>query len=411
MHLVLALLIFLGTFAVINGRQLPGIRLSRPSVVLLGSVAMVCAGILSPAQAWSSINHDTIGLLLGVMILNVHLQRANFFEWAGWHVLRLASSPVRLLHLTVWVAGCFSALLVNDTVCLMLTPLVIRVWLAAELPLLPGLMALSMGANLGSAVTLTGNPQNMIIGQLSQLPFSRFALLSLPAGIVNLLLAGGLLQLTFRSALKAPLNPVPAQPPPVEPVLLRRSVLCLALMVAGFLLNYDLAWTALTAAAVIIPLGKLNPDEVLREVDWQLLLFFCGLFMVMGGLGEAGVVRLLGEAGAPLLQGPPLLASLHLSWMTVLGSQVVSNVPWVLLMGPLLPGTQHQEALWLVLALTSTYAGNLTLMGSVANLIVLEGARNHTQVGFWQWFRVGLPLTLLTTGLGLLILWLVLGLV
>lgn len=412
MQLWLALAIFGLTYAVISGRNLPGLRLDRPSVVLLGSVLMVASGILTPERAYASIHLGTLGLLLGMMVLNVYLQQANFFEWAAWHVLRHARNPKRLLQLTMWVSGVLSALLVNDTVCLMLTPLVVRVWLGAGLNPLPGLLALSMGSNIGSAVTLTGNPQLMIIGQLSELPYLRYALLSLPSGVVGMWSGGWVLQQCFREALSQELTPPTTEAPPaVKRRLLWPSCVVLVGVAVGFLLNLDLAWTALAGAALLLPLGGLAPEEVLAEVDWSLLLFFSGLFIVMGGVGEAGLTAWLSLQSASLLQASGVLPLLHLSWLTLLGSQLVSNVPWVLLVGPLVAPQERAEAFWLVLGLTSTYAGNLTLLGSVANIIVLEGVKDRVKIGFWEWLRFGLPVTLMSTLLGLAVLLGVLALV
>lgn len=405
MQLWLALAIFSFTYAVISGHRVPGLRLDRPSVVLVGAVLMVACGILTPERAYASIHMGTLGLLLGMMVLNVYLQRANFFEWAAWHVLKQARSPRRLLHLTLWVSGVLSALLVNDTVCLMLTPLVVRVWLGAGLNPLPGLLALSMGSNIGSAVTLTGNPQLMIIGQLSELPYLRYALLSLPSGVVGMLSGGWVLQRCFHAELEQGIvSTAPTQPPAVKQRLLLPSLMVLVGVAIGFLLNLDLAWTALAGAALLLPLGGLSPEEVLAEVDWSLLLFFSGLFIVMAGVGEAGLTTWLSTQSAPLLQAPGLAPSLHLSWLTLVGSQLVSNVPWVLLVGPLVSQSASPETLWLVLGLTSTYAGNLTLLGSVANIIVLEGVKGRVKIGFWAWLRFGVPVTLVSTGLGLLVL-------
>lgn len=405
MKLALAMLIFSLTYWVISGYSIKGFPLNRATAVWLGAALMVACQIMTPEQAYATLHHGTLGLLLGMMVVNILLKRANFFQWAAWHVLRHAHSPTQLLHLTVWVAGGLSALLVNDTVCLMLTPLVIQVWRGAGLSLVPGLMALSMGANLGSAMTLTGNPQNMIIGQLSQIPFARYALLSVPSGMVGMGVVGMLLQLSFHQTLRKVPVRESVEKPVVDQKLLRLSLGVLAGMVLGFLAGFDLAWTSLLGAALLLPLSGQDPQSVLDEIDWSLLLFFSGLFVVMGGLGHGGVVALLGQLGAPLLQdGIGIIAALHLSWMTLLGSQVVSNVPWVLLVGPLMPQTLEPERMWLTLGLVSTFAGNLTLIGSVATLIVLEGARNEVQISFWQWFRLGLPATLLSSALGFILL-------
>jgi Na+/H+ antiporter NhaD/arsenite permease-like protein len=177
---LLAIVIFAITYVLISGRQLKILPLNRPAAALLGMVLMVATGVMTPEEAYRAVDYNTLVLLLGMMLISAYLALAGFFDWAADWTLRVARAPQRLLLYLIVVSGVLSALLVNDTVCLMLTPLIVAVIVRGRLPLLPYLLALAMSANLGSVATLVGNPQNMIIGSLSNLPFLRFSASLLP---------------------------------------------------------------------------------------------------------------------------------------------------------------------------------------------------------------------------------------
>ena len=316
-----AVAVFSLTYVAIAAGRFPGLSVDRPSAALLGAVLMVAAGVLAPAEAGAAVNGDTLGLLLGTMILSAYLGEAGFFRWASGRILRAVAGPRALLWAVAFTAGILSALLVNDTVCLMLTPLVLRLIDDARLPPLPYLLALAFGANAGSVATLTGNPQNMIVGTLSGIPYGAFAAaLALPA-LASLAIVGLVLQVLFRREL---------------------------------------------------PRGRLPPHP--------------------GGASRQAV---------------------SFSVFTVAGSQVVSNVPFVLLAGQWIPRMADPRLLWLATALASTLAGNLTVLGSVANVIVLELAGPRVHIGFWRFARIGFVVTALTlaAGLGLLLAEHALGLV
>jgi Na+/H+ antiporter NhaD/arsenite permease-like protein len=321
----------------------------------------------------------------------------------------VARTPQRLLLYLIGVSGGLSALLVNDTVCLMLTPLVVRVVLRGGLPLPPYLLGLAMSANIGSVCTLVGNPQNMLIGQMSGLGFARFTGALLPVAVVGLLIQYVVLRVGFRgdlarAGLMAELRGDRAVVASVDRRLLRLAVAVLGLVVIGFLAGFSLAWTALSGGVLVMVLARRDTHEVLKLVDWHLLVFFAALFAVVEGLNSTGLPDQLYAGMKDMFGGTPTRQALHFAWFSVLGSNVFSNVPFVLVAGKWVPGFADPELLWKVMALATTFAGNLTILGSVANMIVVESARGHCEVSFWDYAKFGIPVTLLTLAAGLALL-------
>jgi Na+/H+ antiporter NhaD/arsenite permease-like protein len=397
-----AVVVFTLTYVAIAGGRFPLLSVDRPAAALLGAVVMVAAGVLTPAEAAGAVNGDTLGLLLGMMVLVEYLREAGFFRWTSGAVLRSVHGPRTLLWGIVVTAGTLSAFLVNDTVCLMLTPVVLKIVDDAELPPLPYLLAVAFGSNAGSVATLTGNPQNMIVGTLSGIGYARFAAaLALPA-IASVAIAAGSLQLLFRRELPARLAREAALGPAgVDRRLLALSLGATTLAIAGFLAGFPLSWTALFAAALLMALGGRAPREALHRVDWPLLVFFAGLFVVVAGVSRAGAAARMHDALAPWLGGSAEGQAVRFALFSVAGSQVVSNVPFVVLAGEWIPRMAEPRVAWLATALAATLAGNLTVVGSVANLIVLELAGDRGRVGFWRFLKYGAVVTTLTLAAGL----------
>jgi Na+/H+ antiporter NhaD/arsenite permease-like protein len=287
----------------------------------------------------------------------------------------------------------------------MMTPLVLALVDAAALPALPYLLALAFGANAGSVATLTGNPQNMIVGTLSGIHYARFAAaLALPAAVA-LALVAAVLHLLFRRDLAAAKLPAAAgMPAAVDGPLLARALGATGIAVAGFLAGFPLAWTALFSAALLMAVGGRAPREALQRVDWPLLVFFSGLFVVVAGVQKAGVAARMFETVAPLLGAEAPRQAIVFSAFTVAGSQLVSNVPFVILAGEWIPRMAEPGLMWLVTALASTLAGNLTVLGSVANVIVIELAGSRVHVGFRRFLAIGSVVTAATLAAGLAIL-------
>jgi Na+/H+ antiporter NhaD/arsenite permease-like protein len=403
---LVALVIFGLTYVAVAAGGIPGLSIDRPSAALLGAVCMVAAGVLSPAEAGDAVNGDTLGLLLGTMILSAYLGEAGFFRWASARILQAVAGPRTLLWAVAFTAGILSAFLVNDTVCLMMTPLVLALVDGARLPARPYLLALAFGSNAGSVATLTGNPQNMIVGTLSGISYPRFfAALALPAA-ASLAIVAAVLHLLFRKDLPpGRLSLRERAEVKVDRRLLGRALAATGLAVGGFLAGFPLSWTALFAAALLMAVAGRAPREALQRVDWPLLVFFAGLFVVVAGVAKAGVAARMYEGIAPFLGTGPERQALVFSAFTVAGSQLVSNVPFVLLAGEWITRLSDPTLLWLVTALASTLAGNLTVIGSVANNIVLELAGSRGRIGFWRFARIGAVITALTlaAGMGILL--------
>lgn len=400
-----AILIFAFTYLLISGRRLKILPLNRPAAALLGTVLMVVTGVMTPKQAYAAVDYDTLVLLLGMMLISAYLYLGGFFDWAADWVLRVGRTPQRLLLYLILTSGTLSALLVNDTVCLMLTPLVVAVMVRGGLPLPPYLLALAMSANLGSVSTLVGNPQNMIIGSLSQMKFLHFSASLLPVAAVGLAIQYAVLRFGFRQALNnAVIRQSDAPTRKMDRQLVLLAFAILTLVFVGFVCGLNLAWTALAGGALVMVLARRDTHEVLKLVDWHLLVFFAALFVVVEGLNGTGLPDQIYERVRGVFGVTPAAQSWNLAWFSVLGSNIFSNVPFVLVAGKWIANFAQPELMWKVMALATTFAGNLTILGSVANIIVVESARGHCEIGFWDYAKFGVPVTVLTTLAGMSIL-------
>jgi Na+/H+ antiporter NhaD/arsenite permease-like protein len=394
----MALVVFALTYAVLGFGSLPPLRIDRTGATLIGATAMVGLGVLTPQEAVAAIDFHTLALLFGMMIVVAHLKLAGFFAWLDGWVLRWSHAPRRVLVLLLWLAGAISALFVNDTACILLTPLALETAAALRRPPLPFLLAVAMGANLGSVATIVGNPQNMLVASFSGISYARFSLALLPVAVVGLLLASAWLAWSFRRELDgAAPDRGPAAPAPVDRALLVKSLVVTVLLLVALLAGLTPSLAALLAASALLITRRIDPTAVFAEVDWSLLTMFAGLFVVVQGVERAGLT-------ARWLAALPASAhhsQLALAGVTTVLSNVVSNVPAVLVLRGWVQQFAAPERAWLVVAMASTLAGNLTLVGSVANLIVVERARGRARVGFWEYARVGVPLTLATLAFGL----------
>ena len=402
---LVASVIFAITYVLISGRQLKILPLNRPAAALLGAVLMVATGVVTPERAYRAVNYDTIVLLLAMMLISAYLYLAHFFEWAADVVLRFSHTPGRLLLYLTLTSGILSALLVNDTICLMLTPLVIAVIRRGKLPLLPYLIALATSANIGSVATLVGNPQNMIIGHFSHIPFSQFSRTLAPAALIGLVINFIILRFGFRRALQAATIEREIH---IVPKLDRGlfAIVCIVFLsiFACFVAGLNLAWTALSGAVLVMVLARRDTHEVLKLIDWHLLVFFAALFVVVDGLSDTGLPDAIYRHLQPVFGSSVTAQTWNLTWFSAVGSNIFSNVPFVLVAGKWIARFAEPELMWKVLALATTFAGNLTIVGSVANMIVVESAREHIEVSFWDYARFGIPITILTTAAGVIVL-------
>jgi len=398
---MLAALIFVATYVVIALGRAPGLRLDRTGAALLRASLMVASGTLSLDEAYRAIDLDTLTLLLGMMIVVANLRIAGFFQlaagWVGMHARR----PALLLVGVTLVSGALSAFLVNDTVCLMLTPLVAEAAIAMRRRPEPYLFGVAMASNIGSTATITGNPQNMIIGSLSHIPYGTFAAALAPAAAAGLAVAALFIVLSFpREFLTRERLPTVTLRVRVNRALLARSLIATAALIALFFMGAPPAKVAIVVGALLLITRRVKPERVYAEIDWALLLMFAGLFIVVAGFETAVLTPQHTRAIAGLGLGRPAVLSL----VAAVLSNLVSNVPAVLVLKPFIAALPAPQHAWLVLAMASTFAGNFAIVGSVANLIVVERARRHgIEIDFWSYARIGAPLAIVTIALGVLI--------
>jgi len=396
---VVAVVIFLATYFVIAVGRLPGYRLDRAGAALLGAMLMVAFGVIDLKSAYQAIDGDTIALLLGMMIVVANLRLAGFFRLVAHLVAKRARHPLVLLGGLVAVVGVLSAFLVNDAICLVMTPLVLDLTLRLRRNPVPYLMSVAMASNAGSVATITGNPQNMIIGSLSRVPYSTFASTLAPIAIASLAVTFLLIALIYRSEFSGKLAAVEGPRLYYHAALVTKSVVVLLAMVGLFFIGQPVAKVALLGGALLLFTRRVRPEKVYLEIDWPLLVMFGGLFVVVAAFERA----VLGSAALADVRAIPLDPVPVLTLVTAVLSNIVSNVPAVLVLKPFVSNLADPQRAWLVVAMASTLAGNFTLVGSVANLIVAERAKARgVAIGFWSYFKVGAPLTLITLVLGAL---------
>ena len=398
----IALAAFVASYVGLALGRVPGFRIDRTGVAIIGAAVMVASGAVPWPDAVAAVDAPTLVLLFGMMIVTAYLSLSGFFRLVMTWALRRARTPLALLGAVVVAAGVLSAFFVNDVVCLVLAPVVLEATRQLALPPVPYLVALVTAANVGSVATLTGNPQNMLVGSFSGISYRSFLAREAPIAAVGLICVFVIVAFVYRRRLpNVPLEITPDTRLAVHYPLMRKTIAATTVMLIAFLAGVAIAIVAITGAAWTLFTRRVNPEKVYREINWALLVLFAGLFVVTAGLEHTGLIDvLLRWAAAANLQRPAVLTI-----VTAVLSNVVSNVPAVLLFKPLVSSFDEPRRAWLVLATASTLAGNLTILGSVANLIVVEAARAaRVEIGFVEYCKVGVPVTLATLFLGWLLL-------
>ena len=392
-----AILIFAGTYLVLGIGRLPGFRVDRTGAAIIGASLMLAANVLTVEEAYASINYDTIMLLFGMMIVVANLRLSGFFTIVSAWVVEHARRPLLLLGGIVVVSGVFSACFVNDTMCLVLTPLVLEITGRLRRNRVPYLLAVAMASNVGSVATITGNPQNMMIGSLSRIPYRTFTATLAPVAAVGLALTVIVIGLVYRREFREE-RPLPLEHPivRVNRVLLWKSLVVSVGMMVFFFAGWPVPKVAVIAGALLLVTRRVNPEKIYREIDWSLLVLFIGLFVVIAGLEKTTVPAGLFAAASRY----HLERTAPLSVFTAILSNLVSNVPAVLVFKGFVPHLPDAARAWLTLAMSSTLAGNLTVLGSVANLIVVQKARHAVRISFWEYAKAGVPLSIATIAAG-----------
>ncbi len=404
-QLISAWVIFLASYLVFAIGRLPGTRIDRPAMAVIGATLMFVFGVLTPKQAIASIDFVTLVLLFAMMLIVASLHLSGFFEWITELAIEHLSAG-QLLPGVVFISGILSAFLVNDIVCLVMAPLILGICRRMRLRPVPYLLALATASNIGSTATITGNPQNILIGSISGISYRDFLAHLGPVAVLGLFVDWALLHwIHLRNG-----NGNENGTAQIEPVAEERSVESRAVdmhpawpvivtvgVLMGFLAGLPPALVAATGGALLLVQRRHSPKIIYGDVDWSLLMLFLGLFLVIGGAEQAGVTQQLLAAAERLnLQNNVVFAG-----VVTLLSNIVSNVPAVMLLKGLAPHFHNPHHAWLLLAMSSTLAGNLTITGSVANIIVVERTRAETHIGFVEYMKIGVPVTVVTLVIGL----------
>jgi Na+/H+ antiporter NhaD/arsenite permease-like protein len=388
--------VFAVSYLVFALGKLPGMKIDRPGMAIIGAVLMVAFRIVPATEALRFIDFGTLVLLFSMMVVVGCLHLTGFFDWITEQIV-IRLKPHHLLPTVIFITGLLSAFFVNDIICLVMVPFALLATRRMGLKPLPYLLAVATSANIGSVATITGNPQNMLIGSFSGLTYRHFLLHLGPVALIGLVLNWLIIhRMCGNDFVPGDAESVAAAAPHVSTRQLRKPAIVIALVLAGFLAGVPPAMMAAIGAALMLITRTRNPRLVYDEVDWGLLVFFVGLFLIVGGAENSGLTRHLFEiAERSNLQNAGVFTA-----VTAVLSNLVSNVPAVMLLKTLVPGFRDPHTGWLVLAMASTLAGNLTITGSVANLIVVERAHGEVHIGFWDYSRVGIPVTLVTLAVG-----------
>ncbi len=394
--------VFLLTYVLISLRTVRRFPIERPAVAMLGGALMLLLGVLSPLEAVLAINLDVILLLIGMMVLVSGLEVCGFFDLVSSRIAARAKSQLSFLTWLMIATATLSALVLNDAIALLVTPVVIRSARSLKVNPVPYLVAVAIAANVGSVATEVGNPQNAFIAIRSGIPFLTFTAYLLPVTIVCLAIAIAGVRLAFRRDLAAPIAGAVAGP--IVPLQRRGLTLTFGVAVvvaAAFLASPHPDWLpliALIGGSVVLfflPfVSTVTARSLIAKVDWGIILFFVGLFLLLAGVRASGLSAAIQGAFTSALGGQ----AGGLAWLIGLSSllsNLISNVPAVLLLAEVVP--QGSTQLWLALAASSTLAGNATILGAACNVIVVQVAsREGVSVTMKDFVKAGLPVTAAT---------------
>jgi Na+/H+ antiporter NhaD/arsenite permease-like protein len=403
-------------------------KIHRVTAALAGAVLMLLIGATDAHHAFfaeeSAIDWNVIFLLIGMMLVVSVLKRTGAFEYVAiWSVKRARGRPFRVMTILVLVTAVASAALDNVTTVLLVAPVTFLVCDRLAVPVAPFLIAEAMASNIGGTATLVGDPPNIIIGSRAGLSYNDFLVHLAPFIVLALVVFVGLCRWLFRAAFAfdsdrvARVMALRERDAIRDPRLLILGLAVLALVTLAFVfhtvLHLEPSVVSLVGGLALLVLSRLDASEVASDVEWPTLVFFAGLFVMVGALVNTGVIAKLSDAAADAVQGRQLLASMVLLWGSAVLSAVVDNIPYVATMSPVVAdlvnasGGQSAQVLWWALALGADLGGNATAVGASANVVVLGIAeRAGKRITFWEFTKYGLVVTVVTIGLATPYLWL-----
>ncbi|MYW97856.1 ArsB/NhaD family transporter [Amycolatopsis rubida] len=424
MSTVIAVVVFVVAYVFIATEKIP-----KMTAALAGAGVVLATGVSGSADAFFSedtgVDWNVLFLLLGMMIIVGILRRTGVFEFVAiWAAKRAKGSPLRIMLLLVLITAVASAFLDNVTTVLLIAPVTLLVCDRLDLSPVPFLIAEVLASNIGGTATLIGDPPNIIIGSRAGLAFNDFLLNLAPIVALELVVLGLVLPWLFRGSFTvdrqrvADVMALNEREAIRQPKLLVKSGAVLLLVFAGFVLHsvlhLDPSVVALLGAGLLVLLSGTPPKQYLDGVEWETLLFFAGLFIMIGALVKTGVIDWLAKLAAGATGGNALLAVSLILGVSALLSGVIDNIPYVATMSPLvlalthdIPDPAHAEALWWSLALGADFGGNMTAVGASANVVVLGlAARAGSPISFWEFTKKGAVVTVITVLVAAPYLWL-----
>jgi Na+/H+ antiporter NhaD/arsenite permease-like protein len=407
--------IFLITYAFIVSD-----RVHRTIAALLGGLTIILIGVLDQEQAFHAIDWNVIFLLAGMMMIANVLRETGLFQWIAIQSVRLGKgNPYRIMVILVLVTAVTSALLDNVTIVILMAPVTLFITASLRISPVPFLIALILASNIGGTATLVGDPPNILIGSAAGIDFVTFAANLAPISILILIAFIGLAWFLFKKDLQgAKIDPLSIEALDTSELitnkpLLRKSLVVMAGVVLGFLfhgaLHLEPATIALAGATVLMLWARIDPDHVLREIEWTTLFFFIGLFILVEALVEVGIIEVVAQAALRLTDGNLQMTSMLLIWLSAVASGVVDNIPYTATMIPVVENLGQSMPvgpLWWSLALGACLGGNATLVGAAANVVVANLSEKSGQpISFGLFLRYGVIVTFLSLVLASLYVW------
>ncbi|MDF2564546.1 MAG: Na+/H+ antiporter NhaD and related arsenite permease [Massilibacillus sp.] len=388
---IVASIILIVVLTVFTLGKSPLFRIDRAGVAIIGAVAMMSFGILSFEQATKVVDYRTIVILFSMMVIVANLKIAGFFELIGQIVLQKINTKKSLLFTIIFISGILSAFAINDIVCLLFTPVVLFICNKGNCEPIPHLLGLAMASNVGSALTFLGNPQNILIGSLSHISFFDYLKVSSPISILGLVFIYLFISYKYKTELNGNLEKAKLTEVYFHHYLITKTLCTLVLVILFYMAGFDIVLIASLGAAFLLITRRVKPNKIYTSIDFNLLIIFIGLFVIVGGIESSGLLARLNY----YLPREQMLDLNFFALVSIVLSNIVSNVPAVLLLQYYI-SPEDANLKWQALALLTTFAGNLTIFGSIANLIVVEIAKkNNVHITAREYFRIGFPLTVI----------------
>jgi Na+/H+ antiporter NhaD/arsenite permease-like protein len=403
----IALAVFIVTYGAIASD-----RVDRTLAALLGAAAAILLGVVTQEAGFAAVDWNVIFLLFGMMVIAGVLRRTGVFGWLAVRTVRVAhGEPLVILLLLAGITALLSAFIDNVTTIVLLVPVTLYIATTLRLSPIPFVLAEVLASNIGGTATLIGDPPNILIGSAAGLTFVDFLLNLAPVIVLVFIVSAGALAIVFRGQMtvapevREAVLAIDESEFITDRRLLRLSLIVLALTIAGFLfaavIHQQPATIALLGATALLLLARLEPEEIIREVDWSTLLFFVGLFVVIEGLVATGVIAAVGTGLAELTGGDQAVTTLGLLWVSGFASALVDNIPYTATMIPVVHqlGTSGlaTEPLWWALSLGACLGGNATIVGASANVVAANAlVRAGHPISFWQFLRIGGMVALLS---------------